>query len=139
MCQFSGKTDIYDLFSLNLPKKMDLGLEIQKANVQIRIRTLKIAAVAIFQAKQTTLTFLAQIYPKTNFGGLEFRKSKSRSGISTSKRPYVRIFCPEFGGNCPIISNILVLIMLRLFGASWRLKVAVWRWMGLGGGGWIVL
>ena len=40
---------------------MDLGLKIQKTNVPRDI------IIANFQAKQTTLTFLAQICPKMGF------------------------------------------------------------------------
>ena len=37
--------------------KMDLGFEIQKTNVRIRISILEIPMCANFQAKRTTLTF----------------------------------------------------------------------------------
>ena len=47
---------------------MDLELEIQKTTVEIKISILKIPYVPIFQAKQTTLTFWAQICIKMDFG-----------------------------------------------------------------------
>ena len=45
---------------------------------------------ANFQEKQTTLTFLAQICPKMNFGA-GISKSKSGLGINISKTPCVQV------------------------------------------------
>ena len=62
--------------------KMDLGLEIQKTNVAIRISILEIICMPIFRQKFAQKWIL----------GLEFQKSKSGFDISTSKIPYVPIF-----------------------------------------------
>ena len=79
------------VFWLKFAQKMDLGLEFQKTNLRIRISILKIfvwnlrklisrkestssrycvcmCVCASFQAKQTVLTFSAQIYPKVDLG-----------------------------------------------------------------------
>ena len=56
---------------------MDLGLEIQKTNVGVRIRILdRHMMCANFQAKRTTLTFQHKFVQKWILC-LEFQKSKS--------------------------------------------------------------
>ena len=46
---------------------------------------------ANFQAKRTTLTFLAQIFPKMDLG-FEIQKTKVRTKISIFKIPCLPIF-----------------------------------------------
>ena len=46
---FQTKRDNFDFFGPNLSKKMDLGLEIQKTNVWIRISILEISCVPFFR------------------------------------------------------------------------------------------
>ena len=60
-------------FLAQICPKMDLGLQIQKTNVGIKISILEIPCVPIFRQKRTTLTFLAQICRKTGLG-LEIQK-----------------------------------------------------------------
>ena len=70
MCQFSGKMDNADFFGLNLPK-IGFLLEIQKANVGIRISIHEIPCEAIFRQKRQfsgKKDFSVQICPKMNFG-----------------------------------------------------------------------
>ena len=69
---------------------MDLGFEIRKTNIGTRIRNLEITC-ANFQAKQTTLTFLAQICPKMDFWS-EIQKANVRIRISIFKILLVPIF-----------------------------------------------
>ena len=70
---------------------MDLGFEIQKTNVGIRIHILEIPCVPIFRQKRTTLIFLAQICPKMDFG-LEIQKTNVGIRISILEIPFVPIF-----------------------------------------------
>ena len=53
-------------FLAQICPKTDLGLEIQKTNVERGI--FEILFVPIFKQKKTTLPFLAQICPKIDFG-----------------------------------------------------------------------
>ena len=47
---------------------MDIGLEIQKTNVGIRVSIFEIPCIyANYQVKRATLSFSAQIYPKMDF------------------------------------------------------------------------
>ena len=54
-------------FLAQICPKIDLGLEIQKTNVERGISILEILFVPIFKQKKT-LPFSAQICPKTDFG-----------------------------------------------------------------------
>ena len=71
-CKQSGGNKIINIiilsFSAQICLKMDLWLENEKINVGIRISILTIPLCDHFPAKQTTLTFLAQICPKIDFG-----------------------------------------------------------------------
>ena len=53
-------------FLAQISPKMDLGSEILKANVGIRISIVKMPCIPIFR-KNTTLIFSTQIRPKMNF------------------------------------------------------------------------
>ena len=55
-------------FSAQICPKVDLGLEIQKTDVGIKISILEILCAQVFWAKRTSFTFLAQTYPKIDFG-----------------------------------------------------------------------
>ena len=55
-------------FSAQICPKVDLGLEIQKTNVGIKISILEILCAQVFWAKRTFFTFLTQTYPKIDFG-----------------------------------------------------------------------
>ena len=114
---------------------------------------------ANFQAKQTTLIFLAQICLKMDFGvGISkikvwIRKQRlqytmcsnfqskwtswKKLGLNLAKlRNYVR----HFGSNnIEGVAESWVeteMSLEELGGARWRLKWTGWRWMELGGGGW---
>ena len=63
MCPFSGTRDNFNFFG----SKIDLGLEIQKTNVNKNHHP-RDTMCASFQAKQTILTFMTQICPKKNLG-----------------------------------------------------------------------
>ena len=71
--------------------KMDLGLEIQKTNVAIRISILEIICMPIFRQNRQLWLFRPKFAQKWILG-LEFQKSKSGFDISTSKIPCVPIF-----------------------------------------------
>ena len=90
MCQFSGKMDNFNLFGPNLPKnRFRIGNSenlCQNKNQQPR-DTIPVN----FQAKWTTLTFLAQICSQIDFG-LEIQKTNVRIRISTLEMPCVPIF-----------------------------------------------
>ena len=73
VCPFSGKTDNFDFFR----SKIDVGLEIQKTNVN-KIHHPRDTICANFQKKQKTFTLLAQICPKMN---LELEIQKTNVGI----------------------------------------------------------
>ena len=69
--------------------KMDLGLEIQKTNVAIRISILEIICMPIFR-QTDNFDFLGPRLHKNEFWGWNFKKSGF--DISTSKIPCVPIF-----------------------------------------------
>ena len=71
--------------------KMDLGLEIQKTNVRIRISIVKIPSVPIFRKNGQLWLFWPKLTQKWILG-LEYQKSKSGFGTFTSKIPHVPIF-----------------------------------------------
>ena len=115
------RTTLY--FSNQICPEMELGLEIQKANIWMKVNVLEILCVPIFRQKGHFLLFLAQIFPKIGFG---VRISKAvpprfRIRFRTSKIPCV----PIFGLNLHKLPNymqyIIVLITLRVFQrAGWR-------------------
>ena len=55
-------------FSAQFRPKMDLELEIQKINVEIRIIILEILCVPIFRQNENLWLFLTQICPKVDLG-----------------------------------------------------------------------
>ena len=130
--------------------KMDLGLEIEKSNVGIRIKILKILSVPIFNQYGELWLFRHKFAQKCILGS-EFQKPECEFRISTFKILCVPIFrknwqlrllqdtmCANFQskrttssfsaeiwGNCLITCYILILITLRLLQrAGWRLKWA---------------
>ena len=88
MCQSSGKRDTFDYFDPNLHKYGFWGWNFR---VQIRNLHFQDAMCANFQLKRTTVTFLAQIFPKRKLG---FKIQKTNVGIRMSilEIPYVPIF-----------------------------------------------
>ena len=73
MCpNFQSKRTTLTFLAESCPK-IDLGLEIQKNNVGVRISVLETPRVRIFRQKGISLTFLAQICPKIDLG-LEIQK-----------------------------------------------------------------
>ena len=67
VCQFLGKTDNFDFFGQNLPKK---GFRVGNSDNYCGNKNQHPGDTMCtnFQAKRTTLTFLTQICTKTNFG-----------------------------------------------------------------------
>ena len=114
---------------------------------------------ANFQAKRTTLTFWAQIWPKNGFWGRNF-KNLSLDSESAPPRYHVCQFSVKvkhfefFGLNLGKLlsyvrhfgSNIVAGVVeswveaemswVEVGGGRWRLKWAGWRWVEVGGGGW---
>ena len=70
---------------------MNLGLEIQKTNVGIKISTLEMQCVLIFRQNVHFLLFLPKFVQKSILV-LEFQKFKSGFGISTSMIPCMPYF-----------------------------------------------
>ena len=89
MHQFSVKTDNFEFFVPNLPKRK-LGFQIQKTNVGIRISILEIPYVPIFR-KMDNFKFLGPNLPKTEFWGRNFKNLRLDSE-STSLRYFVYQF-----------------------------------------------
>ena len=102
--QASRKNAEFNFLDTNLPKKMDLGVEFQKTNLRIRISILEIITLSlsfflcvymcvssIFQAKQMTSTFSAQICQKVDLG-LEIQNADVGIRISILKTLFVPIF-----------------------------------------------
>ena len=79
------------VFSAQICPKTDLGLEIQKVNVRIRISILKIPCVPIFRLNEQLWLFWPKFAQKSILE-LEFQKYKSGSGISISNIPCVPTF-----------------------------------------------
>ena len=78
-------------FSTQICREMDLGLEIQKTNVRIKISILEIPCVPIFRQNGHFFTFLPK-FAKKLILKLEFKKFKSRFGITTPKILFSPIF-----------------------------------------------
>ena len=78
-------------FLAQILPKMDLGSEIQKANVGIRISIAKMPCVPIFR-KNRQLSFFWPKFVQKWILGSEFQKSKSGFRICTSKIPCVSVF-----------------------------------------------
>ena len=70
---------------------MNLGLEIQKTNVGIRMIILEILYVPVFRRNEQRSLFWSKYAQKWILGS-EFQTSKCGFGISTSKIPCVPIF-----------------------------------------------
>ena len=120
-------------FSTKICPIMGFGVGISKIKVRIQNPHTWDTICTIFQTKQTTLNFRAQIL------GLEFQKSKVGFGINTSNIPCVPIFS----------QNGQLLIFWPKFGEIAQLRAIFWfkycwgccrelsgGWNELGGGGW---
>ena len=95
-------------FSNQICPEMELGLEIQKANVWMKMNILEILCMPIFRQKGHFLPFLAQIFPKIGFGvriskavpprfRIRFRTSKIPCVPIFSQNGQLWIFGPKFG------------------------------------------
>ena len=90
MSQFSGKMDNFDFFGPNFPKnKFRIGNS--KDQCQNKNQHSQDTMCANFQAKWTTLTFLAQISPKIDLG-LEIQKNNAQMRISILEISCMQIF-----------------------------------------------
>ena len=104
MYQFLAKTNNFDFFGPNLPKKK-LGFEIQKINVGIRISILQIPCVPIFRQNGQLWTSWTQISQKNEFWGQNF-KNLSLSSESESLRYYVYQFSDKTNNFEFLASNL---------------------------------
>ena len=104
MYQFLAKTNNFDFFGPNLPKKK-LGFEIQKINVGIRISILQIPCVPIFRQNGQLRTSWTQISQKNEFWGQNF-KNLSLSSESESLRYYVYQFSDKTNNFEFLASNL---------------------------------
>ena len=104
MYQFLAKTNNFDFFGPNLPKKK-LGFEIQKINVGIRISILQIPCVPIFRQNGQLWTSWTQISQKNEFWGQNF-KNLSLSSESKSLRYYVYQFSDKTNNFEFLASNL---------------------------------
>ena len=132
-------------FLAQICPKMDLGSEIQKTNVGIRISIVKMLCVPIFRKNGQLWLFRPKFAQKWILGS-EFQKSKSGFGISTSNIPCVPIFSqngqllifwPKFGQ----IAQLRAIFWFKYYwgccrelGGGWNELVGDWN--ELGGGGW---
>ena len=87
-CQFSGKTQNFDLFNPNLPKNEFRGSKFKNRSPDSESALPRYCVN--FKLKWTTLTFLAQICPKRKLG---FEIHKTNVGIR------INIFVPIFRQN----------------------------------------
>ena len=118
---------------------MDLGFEIQKTNVGIKISILEYH-MCQFWGKTDNFDFFGRNLPKNGFWDRNF-KTLSPDLESAPPRYHVCQFSVKtdnfdfFGLNLGKLSNYV-----QYFGsnnverAGWRAKWAGWRWMELGGG-----
>ena len=123
----------------------NLGLDLQKINVGIKISILEITCEPIFRYNGHFLLFRSKFAQKMILG-LEFHNFKSgfwnqhlQTTMCANFQPKQTnlIFLAYIWGNCPITCNILILIMLRVLQrAGWSLKWAGGRCLEFGGGGW---
>ena len=88
MCQFSGKNGQLWLFWSKFAQKIDLGLEIQKTNVGIKISILEISCVEIFRQNGQLWLFRHKFAQKWILGS-EFQKSKCRFRERAPQRDHV--------------------------------------------------
>ena len=114
-------------FSSQICSKLDLGLEIHKTYVGIRVSILDIPWVSIFSPKRQLWIFRPKFAQKWVLGS-EFQMSKSGFGISTSKIPCVLIFIQN--GEFFDLNFGKLLNYVQYFGsnnferAEWRLEWA---------------
>ena len=90
VCQLLDKTNNFDFFGPNLPKK-EFKVGNHKTNVGIRISIVKISCVPIFRKNGQLWLFRPKFAQKWILES-GFQKSKSEFGICTSKIPYVSLF-----------------------------------------------
>ena len=139
---FRQKGTIFTFLAQICPK-VDLGSEIQKTNVGIRIRILEIACFPIFKQNEQLWLSRSKFTQKSILG--ESIKNLSLDSKLTPPRYHAwqflvktLNFSAEIWGNCLITCDIFVLITLRCCRAGWKLKWdgwSGWSWMELSGGG----
>ena len=121
---------------------MDLGLEIQKTNVWIRINISRYH-VCQFSGKTDNFDFFGSNLPKNKFWDRNFKNLSPdlkwrppRYYVCQFQRTTLK-FLAKIWGNCLITCDILFLVTLRVLQrAGWKLKWAGWRWMELREGRW---
>ena len=131
-------------FSAQICPKMDLGFEIQKTNVGVRISILTIPCVPIFRQNGQPWLFWPSL-PKNEFWGQNF-KNLSPGSQSAPQRYHECQFSFKmdnfrfFGlnlGKFPISCGILVLIRLRELVGGWNeLDGGEWSWVEVDEAGW---
>ena len=147
MCNFQSQWTTL-IFSTQIWPKMNLGFEIQKTNIEIRISILEIPCVPIFRQNEHLELFRPTFAQKWILGS-EFKNlSPDLKSVSPRYHVYqcsVRMDNFEFFGlNLGKLPNYV-----QYFGcnnveragwilkrAGWRLKWAGWRWMELRRSGW---
>ena len=137
MCTNFQAKQIALTFLAQICPKMELGLEIQKINVGIKISILEILCVPIFRQNGQLWLFRPKFAQKWILG-LEFQKYKSRFGINTSNLPCVPIFSqngqllifwPKFGE----IAELHAIFWFKYcWGCCRELGWGGWNWMEMG-------
>ena len=122
----------------------DLGLEIQKNNVGLRISILEITGVLMFRQNRQLWFFRSRFAQKWILR-LEFQKSNSRFEINTLKTPCVLIFNqngqlwifrPKLGKLLNYVQYFCGGCCREPSGSLNELSGGGWSWMGLGWCGW---
>ena len=94
VCQFSDKM-VNVTFLAQISPKMNLGLEIQKSNIGMKISNFEILYVPIL-SQIDNFDFLGPNFDQKRILCSKFRKSKFRFGITSFKIPCVSIFSQKW-------------------------------------------
>ena len=140
--QFSDIRGNFEFLDPNLPKNGLWSRNFKNLSLDSEWASLRYY-VYHFSGIRDNIEFWTQICPKMDFG-VEILKIKvwirnqylqyTMCANFQSKGTFLN-FLAKICGNCPIMCNILVQILLRVLQrAGWRLKWAGWRWVELGGG-----
>ena len=144
MCNYFQAKQTTLIFPAQNCPKTNWESQIQKTNDGLRINIIMMPYVPILGGNRQLWIFRPKFAQKWILG-LEFRKSKSGSRISTSKIPWTPTFSQKnniefFGLNLGKLLDYMWHFgsnMLRVLQkAGWTLKWAGWRWMELGVDGW---
>ena len=142
-CKFLSKTDNFEYCGLNLSKNgfrakngfRDLGLEIQKSNIWIKISILEMLCVSIFRQNGNFLLFRPKFAQKLNLRS-EFQNFKFGFGITTSIYHVCQLSVKMENFEFFSLSLEKLPNYMRYFGcnnvesvarAGWRLEWARWR------------